>query len=190
MNIAVIYGSVRSGRQGIKAANFIVNKLTERIHEVNLIDPKEFQLPLLDKMYKEYEKGKAPAVLEKLASILKEADGYVIVSAEYNHSIPPALSNLIDHFMEEYFFKPSAIVGYSAGSFGGTRVAMQLRALLPEVGMSSIPSVFNISKVQDAFDDSGKDLTGENDKRVGKFLDEFEWYINALSEARKKGLPY
>jgi len=185
LKIAVIYGSVRSERQGIKAAKFIINKLKEKNYDPILIDPLEYKLPLLDKMYKEYKPNKAPEMLEKLHKILADADGYVIVSAEYNHSIPPALSNLLDYFMEDYFYKPSAIVCYSAGPFGGVRAAMQLRALLTEVGTSSIPSLFPISKVQNAFDENGKDLTGDYDRRVEKFLDEFDWYLTALKNHRK-----
>ena len=67
-------------------------------------------------MYKEYEKGQAPEVLERLATRIRAADAFIIVSGEYNHSIPPALSNLLDHFLEEYFWRPSAIVCYSAGT--------------------------------------------------------------------------
>jgi NAD(P)H-dependent FMN reductase len=186
LNISVIYGSVRSGRQGIKAARFIVNKLKERGHRATLIDPLEFNLPFLDKMYKEYEKGKAPKLIEKLAEILKNADGYVVVSAEYNHSVPAALKNLIDHFMEEYFYKPSGIVTYSAGPFGGVRVGVHLRAILGEVGTVSIPSMFPISKVRSSFDDDGNALDQSYNKRAIKFLDEFEWYANALKLAREK----
>ena len=69
LNIVVLYGSVRFNRQGIKAAKFIVNKLKERKHNVTLIDPKDYRLPLLYKMYKEYPKKKAPATLEKLAKL-------------------------------------------------------------------------------------------------------------------------
>lgn len=75
----------------------------------------------------------------------------MIVSGEGNHTVSPALANLLDHFLEEYFYKPSAIVCYSAGSFGGVRAAVALRAMLAELGMSSIPSVFPVPKVQDAF---------------------------------------
>jgi len=76
---------------------------------IHFIDPLEFNLPLLDKMYKEYEPGSAPAPMEKLARLFNESDGFLIVTGEYNHSIPPALKNLLDHFQSEYFFKPSAI---------------------------------------------------------------------------------
>src|SRR5206468_8684022 len=96
------------------------------------------------------------ATLKPLAELYARADGFCIVSAEYNHSIPPALSNLLDHFLEEYFWRPSAIVSYSATPFGGVRAAMQLRAMLAELGMPSIPSLFPIPKIQDAFDADGK----------------------------------
>ena len=55
--------------------------------------------------------------------------------------------------MEEYFFKPPAIACYSVSGFGGVRAAMQLRAMLAELGMSSIPSILPFPKVQDAFGD-------------------------------------
>lgn len=55
--------------------------------------------------------------MEKLHQILESADGFIIVTGEYNHSIPPALKNLSDHFQTEYYFKPSGIVSYSAGAF-------------------------------------------------------------------------
>src|SRR5690348_12483507 len=115
MNFVVMAGSVRSDRQGIKAARFVERGLRARGHEVSLVDPCALKLPLLDRMYKEYEKGNAPAVLEHLATLYRAADGFVVVSGEYNHSVPPALSNLLDHFLEEYYFRPSAIVCYSTG---------------------------------------------------------------------------
>lgn len=190
LNIAVFYGSARHHREGIKAARFIVNQCERRGHKVDLIEPFRYELPLLDKMYKEYEPGEAPESLEKMAAIIKNADGFIIVSGEYNHSIPPGLSNLLDHFLEEYLFRPSAIVSYSAGSFGGVRAAVQLRSTLAELGMPSISSTFPVPKVGQAFDENGNDQTGNFDKRIGRFLDEFEWYSNALKEARKKGVPF
>jgi hypothetical protein len=68
----------------------------------------------------------------------------------------PALSNLLDHFLEEYFWWPSAIVCYSSGGFGGVRAVTQLRVMLCELGMPSIPSLFPIPKIQDAFGATGE----------------------------------
>jgi NAD(P)H-dependent FMN reductase len=106
-------------------------------------------------------------VLEALAETYRAADGFVVVSGECNHGIPPALKNLLDHFLEEYFFRPSAIVCYSAGAFGGVRAAMQLRTTLGELGMPSIPSIFPVPHVQDAFDDSGRAKQPIFERRVG-----------------------
>lgn len=186
LNTAVIYGSARRGRQGIKAARFVVRKLEERGHTVTLVDSREHELPLLDLMYKEYEKGTAPKAMEAVGKILNTADGFVIVSAEYNHSIPAALKNLLDHFQSEYLYKPSAIVTYSAGPFGGVRALINLRAILAELGTPSIPSAFPVSQVQNAFDDDGNPLDQAYDERVVKFLDEYEWYANALKHARSQ----
>lgn len=190
LRIPILYGSVRETRQGIKAARFIEHQLRQRGHETALVDALEQRLPLLDRMYKEYEKGKAPPVLEALAGLYRCADAFVIVSGEYNHGIPPALKNLLDHFLEEYFFRPSAIVCYSAGAFGGVRAAMQLRMTLAELGMSSIPSIFPVPQVQDAFDTVGRAKSQVYEQRVGTFLAELEWYAEALKRARANGVPY
>ena len=186
LNTAVIYGSARRGRQGIKAARFVVRKLEERGHADTLVDSLEHPLPLLDLMYKEYEAGKAPKAMATVGEILNTADGFIIVSAEYNHSIPAALKNLLDHFQSEYLYKPSAIVTYSAGPFGGVRSLINLRAILAELGTPSIPSAFPVSQVQNAFDDDGKPLDRAYDERIVKFLDEYEWYANALKHARSQ----
>ena len=185
LNTAVIYGSVRRDRQGIKVARFVCNKLKERGHLVTLVDPLEHQLPFLDLMHKEYEAGKAPEAIEKVSQILRKADGYIIVSAEYNHSISASLKNLLDHFQSEYHYKPSGIVTYSAGPFGGVRALVNLRGILAELGTPSIPSAFPVSQINKAFDDDGKPLDSAYDERIVKFLDEFEWYANALKRARQ-----
>ena len=190
LNIAVIYGSVRGERrQGIKAAQFVVRNLEARGHSVTLVDPLEYKLPLLDLMYKEFEDGQAPEAMEQVGRILKSADGFIIVSAEYNHGEPAALKNLLDHFQSEYLYKPSGIVTYSAGSFGGVRALITLRAILAELGSPSIPSAFPVPMVGSAFDDDGNALDPAYDGRIGKFLDEFEWYANALKVARGQECP-
>ena len=186
LNTVVIYGSARRSRQGIKAARFVVRKLEERGHAVTLVDSLEHRLPLLDLMYKEYEKGTAPKAMETVGKMLNTADGFIIVSAEYNHSIPAALKNLLDHYQSEYLYKPSAIVTYSAGPFGGVRALINLRAILAELGTPSIPSAFPVSQVQNAFDDDGNPLDRAYDERIVKFLDEYEWYANALKHARSQ----
>lgn len=188
--IVIFLGSVRTKREGIKPARFVKNKLEERNHEVFLADPLEYKLPLLDKTYKEYAVGKAPKVMEELSKKISEADGFVMVTAEYNHGPPAALKNMLDHFAREYFFKPSAVVSYSTGSFGGIRAAIQLRAILAELGMPTIPTMFPIPMVHEAFEEDGTPKDRKYYDRIKKFVAEFEWYLEAFANQRKKGTPY
>jgi NAD(P)H-dependent FMN reductase len=188
MKIALIYGSVRSHRKGIKAVRFVEKHLDERKMIYTTLDPKEWDLPMLDLMYKEMENPEEK--FQKLHNILEDADGYLIVSGEYNHGVPPALKNFLDHFQTEYYFKPSAIVSYSRGRFGGVRAAEQLRSICAELGMPAISSSFAISKINESINEDGTVIEGEYDKRIGKFLDEFEWYLEAFKNQREKSTPY
>ena len=191
LNIVLLYGSVRRDRQGIRAARFTERRLTARGHTVSFVDALEVKLPLLDRMYKEYPKGEAPELLEKLATMYRAADAFVIVTGEYNHSIPPPLTNLLDHFLEEYFFRPSAIVSYSGGQFGGVRAAVHLQAILCELGMPSIASTFPVPRVGSAFDEEGNELTAGAARRFDRLAAELEWYAEALKRQREdKGVPY
>jgi len=177
----VFYGSYRRDRNGIRAAKFVLNQLEQRGHEVVFADAQVYDFGLLDRMYKEHEPGQAPAQMEELAEHIRTADGFVVVAGEYNHSIQPGLSNLMDHFLEEYYFRPAGIVSYSVGGFGGVRAA-----ILP-----TISSMFAISKITDSLDPDGQPQSESLPKRLDSFLDELEWYEEALQNQRKtKGTPY
>lgn len=196
MMVAVLLGSVRSERMGDRAAKWVTAELEKRGHKVVLADAAVLKLPILDKMWKEIKRGtsaKYEKLHEKLAPLAKlyaRVDGFCVVSAEYNHSIPPGLTNLIDHFLEEYYFRPSAIVCYSAGPYGGVRAAMQLRALLAEAGMPTIPSLQPIPSIGSSLSKDGVALTQDLAEKSGKFFDEFDWYMRALKAERLKGVPY
>jgi NAD(P)H-dependent FMN reductase len=188
--VSIIYGSVRTARKGIKVARYLEARVLERGVNVHFVDPLEYRLPLLDKMHKEYEPGKVPENLEKLSAILKQSDGFLVVTGEYNQSVPPALKNLLDHFQREYFFKPAAIASYSAGSFGGVRASIQLRIVLGELGMATISSILPFPVVGNLFNE---DLSLKNEKiesSTTRFLDEFFWYVEALKNQRNTGLPF
>jgi NAD(P)H-dependent FMN reductase len=187
----VFYGSYRSDRQGIKAVKFMINQLKQRNHEVVFIDAIDYDFGILNRMYKEYEKDRAPQKMEGLATHIRTADGFVVVGGEYNHSIQPGLSNLMSHFSEEYYFRPAAIVSYSASDFAGVRAAMQLRSFLTELGMPTISSIFSIPRIRKSIDDAGVPQEEILSQKVGHFLDELEWYEEALQRQRKeKGNPF
>ncbi len=196
MVVAVLLGSVRSERLGDRAAAWVLKELRRRGHEAVLVDAAVHDLPLLDKMWKELKGRLTPeheslrAKLAPLADLYARVDGFCVVSAEYNHSVPPGLSNLIDYFLEEYFWRPSAIVCYSGGSFGGVRAAMQLRAMLAEVGMSSIPSLLPIPSIGKVLSKEGDASDPQFARGSVKFFDEFEWYMRALQTQRAAGVPY
>jgi len=190
LTIPVILGSVRADRIGIRAARFLIAQLAARGHAAPLVDPAELALPLLDRMFKEYPAGTAPEPLQRCADLFRRADAFLVVTAEYNHGVPPAVSNTLDHFLEEYFWRPSAICCYSAGQFGGVRAAMPLRAMLAEMGMSSIPSLLPIPRLQKVVDAQGVPAEPWLAAAAGRFLDELEWHAEALRNRRRRGTPY
>ena len=112
LNIALISGSTRTTGPptvlGPRVNSFIQTTLEERGHTITHIDPKQFTL--LQKPVFGYAPGKAPQELQECQSILQQADAYVCVTPEYNHSPSPALMNVLNHFGSSTFsFKPSAI---------------------------------------------------------------------------------
>jgi NAD(P)H-dependent FMN reductase len=186
--IALILGSVRRDRQGINVGMWLEQKLKARNHTVHLIDPLVLDLPLLDRMFKEMSppSGKFTELQRKIV----DAEGYLAVTPEYNHSISAAMKNTLDYFLEEYYFKPSAIVSYSPGAFGGINATQHLRNIFAELGAPSIPSSMSIPRVHTVVSKGGKLLDVAFEQRFLKFVEEFEWYIEALKNQRAKGTPY
>ena len=150
--ILVFYGSYRSSRMGIRLANFVVERLRRRGEDVELIDAKAINLPMLDRMYKEYPKGGAPADLEQLAGKIRGADGFVFATGEYNWGIQPGLKNLTDHFLEEWYWRPAAIASYSAGRLSGARAATAWHGTLSEMGMVVISSTLAVCPIGETLD--------------------------------------
>jgi NAD(P)H-dependent FMN reductase len=192
--ILVFYGSYRSDRMGIRLAQFVVEGLRQRGDDVELIDAKAVGLPMLDRMYKEHPKGEAPPALEKLASQIRDADGFVFVTGEYNWGIQPGLKNLTDHFLEEWFWRPAAIASYSAGRFSGARAATAWHGTLSEMGMVVISSTIAVGPIAQSLSEKGEP-TGEGGKALShafpRFADDLAWWMEAvkMQRARKKP-PY
>src|ERR1700726_4044944 len=145
--ILVFYGSYRSDRMGIRLAEFVVERFRRRGDAVELIDAKAVNLPMLDRMYKEYPPGEAPEQLQRLADKIRDADGFVFVTGEYNWGVQPGLKNLTDHFLEEWFWRPAAIVSYSAGRLAGARAATAWHGTLSEMGMVVVSSTISVGSI-------------------------------------------
>jgi NAD(P)H-dependent FMN reductase len=190
--ILVLYGSYRSNRMGIRLANFVVEGLRARGEDVELIDAKAVGLPMLDRMYKEYPKGEAPAVLENLAAKIRSADGFVFITGEYNWGIQPGLKNLTDHFLEEWFWRPAAIASYSGGRFAGARAATAWHGTLSEMGMVVISTTIAVGPIAQALSAEGMP-TGEGGKALAhafpRFADDLEWWMEAAKAQRERKKP-
>src|SRR4030088_873580 len=145
--ILVLYGSYRFDRMGIRLADFLVAGLRDRGNDTELIDAKAVGLPILERMYKEYPRGQAPAAMEELAEKIRSADAFVFVTGEYNWGMQPGLKTLTDHFLEEWFWRPAAIVSYSAGRLAGARSNSLWHGTLSEMGMVVISSTLTVGPI-------------------------------------------
>src|SRR3954453_19651164 len=164
--ILVFYGSYRSDRMGIRLAQFVVEGFRARGEDVELIDAKAVGLPMLDRMYKEHPIGEAPPALEKLAGQIRDADGFVFITGEYNWGIQPGLQNLTDHFLDEWFWRPAAIASYSAGRLSGARSNSAWHPILSEMGMVVISSTLTVGPITATLDADGNAI-----EAGGKALD-------------------
>jgi NAD(P)H-dependent FMN reductase len=190
--ILVLYGSYRSDRAGIRLAHFVVEGFRARGDDVELIDAKEVNLPMLDRMYKEHKKGEAPAVLETLARKIIAADGFVFITGEYNWGMQPGLKNLTDHFLEEWFWRPAAIASYSAGRFAGARAAVMWHGTLSEMGMVVVSSTISAGPVVQTLSEDGKPI-GDGGKALAnafpRFADDLIWWVEAAKAQRARKKP-
>lgn len=190
--ILVFYGSYRSDRMGIGLAQYVVERLRRRGDGVELIDAKAINLPILDRMYKEYPKGQAPEALEALARKISVSDGFVFVPGEYNWGVQPGLKNLTDHFLEEWFWRPAAIVSYSAGRLSGARAATAWHATLSEMGMVVISSTIGVGPIGQTMSAEGEPF-GENGEALEnafpRFADDLAWWVEAAKAQRQRKAP-
>jgi len=190
--ILVFYGSYRSDRLGIRLAHFVVEGFRARGEDVELIDAREVNLPMLDRMYKEYKKGEAPAALETLARKIIDADGFVFITGEYNWGMQPGLKNLTDHFLEEWFWRPAAIASYSAGRFAGVRAAVMWHGTLSEMGMVVVSSTISAGPIAQTLSEDGKP-TGNGGQALAnafpRFADDLIWWVEAAKAQRARKKP-
>jgi NAD(P)H-dependent FMN reductase len=183
----VFYGSYRSDRLGIRLADFIVGGFRARGESAELIDAKAVGLPMLDRMYKEYPAGTAPPAMETLAAKIRTAHAFIFVVGEYNWGMQPGLKNLTDHFLEEWFWRPAAIVSYSAGRLAGARSNALWHGTLSEMGMVVISSTITVGSIAHALSPAGEPQ-GEAgqvlEKAFPRFADDLAWWTQAANNQR------
>lgn len=195
LTFLVLLGSARDSsppypaRLGLRVARACVARLGASGADVQLVDPLEYNFAPAFKPHFAYPRGEAPAALEQLAGRIGNADGYVMVSPEYNHSMSPALAHLLNHFGSSLFaFKPSAIVTYSAGQWGGARAAVGMRTFLSEIGCLPVSAMIHIPKTQDVLEEDGSCRAGQDTEAwTGYFsrtLGQLEWWAAAARDGR------
>jgi NAD(P)H-dependent FMN reductase len=182
MNITLLLSSVRENRLADSVYNKVKSLIGDRF-PYTLIDPLEYNLPLINKRY--FEMREPEEKFRKLHDIFSATDGFMIVTAEYNHSVPPVLKNMLDHFGDEFKYKSCGIVSYSDGPIGGARSAEHLRQICSTLGMPPIPSSPAWGVAHKADQPSGKAFADNFERNFKNFLEQFLWYTEAYINQRK-----
>lgn len=179
MNIAVILGTARIGRESEKVAKFVLEETKKYGFETAFVDVRDYRIAATDKT-------KMPPQAQALKPIIEKADGFIIVSPEYNHGYPGELKMMMDMLYEEWAKKPVGFAGVSSGVLGGARMVEQIRQVIAELHMVDIREALYFPLVKTLFDEKGiiKDPTPYKE-RIKAFLDELNFYAAALKAARK-----
>ncbi len=183
MKIAILLGSVRTGRQTHKIAYYVEKKLVERGHEVLMMDLATEPVPLMDERYGRADVQASEVAL--LAARLKEADAIVLVSPEYHGSFTGVLKNALDYYWSEFLRKPMGVIATGSGKMGGINASTQLQHIILSMGAYPIPYKLLIPEIQHAFDDELQPKREEIVKNTERFLNEFLWFANAIVQAKE-----
>ncbi|GAL28445.1 putative reductase [Vibrio variabilis] len=198
MKFLVFLGSVREStpprpaRLGARvslACESLLKKVYPE-HEVEIIDPLDLNLGDIFKPEFAYSRKQVPADLKQLADKIAEADGYVMVSPEYNHSMSPALAHLLNHFGSSLFsYKPSVIVTYSAGQWGGARAAVSMRTFLSELGCLPVSAMIHVPNAATVFNEEGrtnsKEAQDEWDSYMNRTMAQLVWWAEGAKQQRE-----
>ena len=134
-----------------------------------------------------FKPGTAPPAADAMRDIMKAADAYVIVTCEYNHSLPPGLLGMIDAFGgSNYAGKPSAIVTYSAAPWGGTRASIAIQPVLHELGCLPVSKMAHFPEAAKLFEEDGtpKDADCRLHSQLPAVLNQLEWMALAMKSQR------
>jgi NAD(P)H-dependent FMN reductase len=147
MKIQIIVGTTRQGRFSEKAASYMLQEAKARNLDVELVDLRDYPMPFYDepvspKMFEMTKHEYSNEVVKKWLAKVAEADGYIIVTAEYNHGYPAVLKNALDFGLKEWQKKSVGFVSY--GVNGGTRSIEQLRQVVVELGMVQTQTAIHI----------------------------------------------
>jgi NAD(P)H-dependent FMN reductase len=178
LNIPILIGTTRVQRKSIHAARLVeeVGKTIDRI-KVFLVDPNDFNFPGDGND----PEGKDP----KYTKITADADGFVIVSPEYNHSFPGSLKRMLDSELKNYIHKPVAFAGVSSNPWGGVRAIEALVGTVREMGMVATFTDVQFPRINQLFDENGH-LMDENYRGyIETMFTELVWMADVLKWGRQ-----
>ncbi len=170
MNIPIILGTARIGRQSEKVANFMLKEVIKTGVESEIIDVRDYRIEATD------NREELPQA-KKLTEKINKADALIIVSPEYNHGYPGELKMMLDMVYKQYAHKPVGICGVSSGKLGGARMVEQLRLVSIQLQMIPIREALYFSNIKDLFDENSVIKDESYFKRVPIFLNELISYI-------------
>jgi NAD(P)H-dependent FMN reductase len=188
-HIQVIQGSTRDGRFSDNVVEWVRAGLSSRRGvSVDVADLREHPLPFFDqgppsRTPREYKSGE----IANFANAVDRADGFVVLTAEYNHGYPAVLKNALDHAFVEWNRKPIAFVGW--GNVGGARAIEQLRMVAVELEMAPVRRAVHILPdvmipIMRGEDDPATALA-TLDPQLELLADDLLWWAGALSAARR-----
>lgn len=185
MNIAIISASIREGRETHKVSEELCRQLRKQENiNPNLVDLKEYALPLFEALYSEENASEAT---RKLRRYLHQADAMVFVSPEYNGSYTAALKNMTDGFSKAHFSgKPIGVVSVSSGALGGMRAAQLMQQLVLALRGYPIPQMLLVPDVDQKFSDEGVLLDQAFSKNITSFLEQFLWFTEAITAKKQQ----
>ena len=159
MKVTVILGSTRDGRMGDRVSTFVLNEAKSVDGwEVELVDLSELNLPM-------YHDANLPAMMNESygdksvmswSESIKLADAYIVLTPEYNHSIPAPLKNAIDWLYPEWANKAAGIVSYSMAPYGGARAVEHLRNIFARLGVATVQTSTSIGSVHEVITETGE----------------------------------
>ena len=178
-NISIISSSVRNGRNSHRVALYFKNYLEEnQIANAKIIDLKTYDFPIFEERFKFIEQPTEATLA--FAEEVKNADGIIVVTPEYNGGYPASLKNVIDLLYAEWKRKPVGIATVSAGAFAGSQVITSLQFTLWKIGALVVPAMFPVAMIDKTFDENGYPSDKEaTDKKAKTFVAELTWWIEA-----------
>ncbi|WP_424921906.1 NADPH-dependent FMN reductase [Streptomyces sp. wa1] len=184
LRLAVIVGSVRDGRFGPTAARWFAEQAAAHPGlSVELIDLLSYPLPLVMPEPGSTPLPEAARTRDALAALLTSADAFVVVTPEYNHTVPAALKNTIDWFFDEWAAKPVAFVSYG-GMGGGLRAVEHLRNVFAELHAVTVRESLSFHNAWDRFEGDRPRDAEEAEGAAKTMLDRLVWWGTALRTAR------